>query len=169
MRDRLHLLALQVYRRLPVQGRRAIVRRVAPGFTVGSLVVVRDGERVLLVRHAYRQRWGLPGGLMARRETPALAAVRETKEEVGLDIRLTGPSTCVVDVVARRIDFAFEAVAERPDAAYAVSVELLEARWFDRDALPEVQAEVQSTFDALARWQQGPLVLPADEPSGWLT
>ena len=33
---RMHLLALRVYRRLPVQARRRVVRTIAPGYTVGN-------------------------------------------------------------------------------------------------------------------------------------
>jgi len=44
---------------------------------------------VLLIRHLYRQRWGVPGGLLQRHESPADAARREVREEVGLDVRVT--------------------------------------------------------------------------------
>jgi ADP-ribose pyrophosphatase YjhB (NUDIX family) len=53
----------------------------------------RDG-RILLVGSAYRNHrellWGLPGGRQEGRETCAMAAVRELREETSLDARVTG-------------------------------------------------------------------------------
>ena len=55
--------------------------------------VVRDGDRVLVVRndyaagtHADIPPWGFPGGGRESGETLAEAAVRETREETGLEI-----------------------------------------------------------------------------------
>jgi ADP-ribose pyrophosphatase YjhB (NUDIX family) len=53
----------------------------------------RDG-RILLVGSAYPNHaellWGLPGGRQEGRETCAMAAVRELREETALDVRVTG-------------------------------------------------------------------------------
>jgi len=57
MRRRIMRLLLGVYRRLPVLGRRWIVRTVAPSFTVGAMAIIeRQDGAVLLVRHSYRKR-----------------------------------------------------------------------------------------------------------------
>lgn len=54
-------------------------------------VAVRDDEgRVLLARHSDGGWWLLPGGAIEPGETPADAAVRETWEEAGVHVRLTG-------------------------------------------------------------------------------
>jgi 8-oxo-dGTP pyrophosphatase MutT (NUDIX family) len=42
--------------------------------------------RVLLVKATYKPYWTFPGGVIDASETPVIAAVRETKEEVGIDI-----------------------------------------------------------------------------------
>ncbi len=62
---------------------------------VGSVAVIQDGEgRVLLVRQAYaRSKWALPGGGSDPGESVVETAVREVREETGLDVvaeRMTG-------------------------------------------------------------------------------
>jgi 8-oxo-dGTP pyrophosphatase MutT (NUDIX family) len=57
--------------------------RGAPDFVVAA-VVLRDGDgRVLVVRKRGTHRFMLPGGKIEPGETPAAAAVRELREEVG--------------------------------------------------------------------------------------
>ncbi|WP_422739108.1 NUDIX domain-containing protein [Micromonospora sp. WMMD729] len=52
-----------------------------------SVVLVDEHERLLLVRHAGSpDRWGLPGGAVEIGESPAEAAVREVREEIGVQI-----------------------------------------------------------------------------------
>ena len=82
VRGRFHRFALLVYRRLPTTMRRMAVRRVAPSFTVGSMCVIeRNDGRVLFIRHLYRKRWGVPGGLLQRNETAADAASHRVRPE----------------------------------------------------------------------------------------
>ncbi|MCB1005018.1 MAG: hypothetical protein KDB35_12620 [Acidimicrobiales bacterium] len=78
MPARLHRFALRCYQRLPTLGRRWVVRTIAPSYTVGAMCVIerRDGA-VLLIRHSYRSRWGVPGGLLNRREEDSLEDFRE--------------------------------------------------------------------------------------------
>ena len=53
-------------------------------------VLIRDAEgRILLAKEAGRDDgWGLPGGAVDVGESPAEAAVREAREEVGVGVRL---------------------------------------------------------------------------------
>lgn len=55
-------------------------------------VVVIDGGLLLLKRdhEPYEGTWVLPGGLVEPGETAREACVRETAEEVGLDVRVVG-------------------------------------------------------------------------------
>jgi 8-oxo-dGTP diphosphatase len=58
---------------------------------IAAAVIVRDGK-VLLIRRRLREGsllWALPSGGVEPGETAEEAAVRETKEEVGLDVRAT--------------------------------------------------------------------------------
>ncbi len=73
--------------RLAYRGARVWWFVVRPHVT-GVKVVLRDGEHVLLVRHAYGDRaaWELPGGHGRRGEPPEATARREAREELGVDV-----------------------------------------------------------------------------------
>ncbi len=63
---------------------------VGPGKIIlncAGTVIFREGQ-ILLQKRSDNGEWGLVGGLMELEETYAETAVREAKEETGLDIRL---------------------------------------------------------------------------------
>ncbi len=53
-------------------------------------VIVQDGDVLLLERDhpPFEGHWVLPGGIVEQHETAREACVRETREEVGLDVRV---------------------------------------------------------------------------------
>lgn len=54
-----------------------------------SVLPVDDAGQVLLVRHAgHDDGWGILGGAVDVGESPAEAAVRESREEIGVGVRL---------------------------------------------------------------------------------
>ena len=54
-----------------------------------SVLPVDEAGQVLLVRHAgHDDGWGILGGAVEPGESPAAAAVREAREEIGVDVRL---------------------------------------------------------------------------------
>lgn len=111
---------------------------------VGVGVVVWKGGRVLLIRRGkspMRGRWSLPGGRQELGETVREAAVREVREETGLEIRL-GALLDVVDTIRRDeggavtlqytlVDFDAEWLAGAPAAASDAE----HAEWADPDDL----------------------------------
>ena len=67
--------------------------RVRGPWSMGAGTLVVDSERVLLVRNRYgvtRGRYLLPAGRVNPGEMPDRAAERETLEETGLRVRVTG-------------------------------------------------------------------------------
>ncbi|HEU5152154.1 MAG TPA: NUDIX hydrolase [Iamia sp.] len=155
MHPGLHRTLLKVFRALPTGARRRVVRTIAPSFTVGSMCFIeRPDGALLLVRHVYRQRWGVPGGLLERGEEPGVAAVREVREEVGLDVVLLGEPAVVVDPEPQRVDIVYRArVAPGCDWRDAAprSPEIATVEWFPPRDLPELQHETAGAFVALAR------------------
>ncbi len=60
---------------------------------VGVGVVVLEGGKILLVQrnmNPERGKWSLPAGFVDHGEDPAAVAVRETLEETGLEVTVTG-------------------------------------------------------------------------------
>ncbi len=56
---------------------------------VAGCVVIKDG-RVLMLWHNKIRAWLMPGGHVEAGEFPDEAAIRETKEETGLDVEIVG-------------------------------------------------------------------------------
>lgn len=68
-------------------GFRSLLNSFLPRKRAIGQVLVRDPEgRVLLCQLTYKKDWDLPGGVVEVGESPQLAAVRETEEELGLEI-----------------------------------------------------------------------------------
>jgi ADP-ribose pyrophosphatase YjhB (NUDIX family) len=123
---------------------------------VGAGIVVFRGDEVLLVKRG--DRWSIPGGVQELGETVREAALRELKEETGLDARLLGLID-VVDGITRDadarvrfhytlVDFAAEWVAGEAAPASDVS----ELKWFKLAAL-----------DSLDVWRETLRVIRAGE------
>ena len=110
-------------------------------FVTAAFCLVRDGQ-VLTVRKAGSARFMLPGGKIDPGETPREAAVREVREEVGLDVSAHG------DALGRFHDVAANEPGARVDATVYVAhldeahdpqplAEIAEQRWLGvHDDLP---------------------------------
>ncbi len=109
-------------------------------FTVGAVgVIFNEHGQLLLLKHVYRTRyaWGLPGGYVSRHEDPAVAVVRELREETGLAI--SAVCALLVEQSDRpgHLDLAYLCRAVAP-ADWRLSSEILEYGWFDLEDLPEL-------------------------------
>lgn len=117
----------------------AFVLYRSPAAAVATAVL--RGREVLLVQRAiepYRGLWGFPAGYQEYDESPEQAAVRETREEAGVEVELRG----VLDVCwttddprkrANLVVYRAVPVAGEPQAADDASA----ARYFSLDDLPE--------------------------------
>ncbi len=103
-------------------------------------VAVTEGNRVLLVKRKwdpYAGYWALPGGFVEEDETVENAAVREVKEETGLDVKLLNIwgvlSDPGRDPRMRTVSIVYN--AEKIGGEMATSRETEEVEWFD--VMPE--------------------------------
>lgn len=111
---------------------------------VGVGVLIRDGDRYLLVRRAAEPDaglWTIPGGLVEVGERVKEAAVREAREETGLEVEIID-LLGVVDKIVRdeegRIRFHFvilDYLAGVKGGKLRASSDALEARWVRRDEM----------------------------------
>ena len=123
---------------------------------IGSNAIVERDGAVLLVRLNYGPRdghWALPGGLVENDETMEEAAIRETKEETGFDVRLDGllaswmqPGFPIL-VVTYRAHIVGGALQIAPDEAS-------EAAFFPKAELPPLdEIAWPSTSHGLDAWR----------------
>jgi len=126
----------------------------------GAIIV--ENDRVLLVKRAHTPKvnwWCIPAGFMEWKEHPSDTAVREIKEETGLDIRLTS----FFDVYTGYDDPRVNAVlmlyqAEIVGGAMHASDDALDVRFFPLDKLPDkiaFEAHVRALADFNRRCRGG--------------
>jgi len=142
LRRRGYTAALMAFRRSPAPLRRAVVRAATPGFTVGAVVAIEHGDRVLFLRQPHREGWSLPGGLLDRRESAADAVVREVREETGLRIEVGLPLTCQVNSPLRRVDVIYRIEVDH-EPAVRVGGEAKGHAWYRYDELPSADGATQ--------------------------
>ncbi|MCY4660870.1 MAG: NUDIX hydrolase [Acidobacteria bacterium] len=139
----------------PVCDRCGRVIYLDPKVAVGTVITNGEGE-IALVRRSIEPgygKWVFPGGYVDRGEEPQVAAVREAREEAGLEIRLDG----LIDIYAYAgatpivIVYAAAAIGGLLEAAD----ESLEAAWYGPHAIPWDELAFPSTRDALRDHRRG--------------
>ena len=124
-----------------------------PQFAVTALAFIARGDSILLVRQGYGKRyWSLPGGSMEPGESVDQAAVREVKEETGLDVRLTR----LVGIYSKPAEDALAVCFEGEviGGAFAEATDkVAECRYFPADDLPEPIRE--HLRERVADWRRG--------------
>jgi 8-oxo-dGTP diphosphatase len=121
-----------------------------PKVAVGTIIENHDGH-ILLVRRAIEPgygKWVFPGGYVDRGEPIQLAAIREAREECGLDVRLDR----LLDVFsyAGRAPVVIVYAATMTGGEIACDDEGLEARFFGSHEIPWDELAFRSTREALA-------------------
>ncbi len=122
------------------------------GFAAAA--VIRDSAgRVLLVRHSYGElNWEVPGGAGELGESAAEAAVREVREETGLQVTAERLSGVYFERATLCHHFVFVCRASTAGEARPSSPEITDVRWYPRDALPRPICDftIRRIDDALA-------------------
>ena len=116
----------------------SLIFRISPQKDRVRVIVYRDDGDILLVKNRFsRQKWALPGGGVNRNESYERAAVREVLEEIGLKIhnlRYLGKANSH-ESYAKFSVRVFAAHASNCDIK--CNFEIMEARWFNMNYLPE--------------------------------
>lgn len=123
-----------------------------PKVAVGTIIEA-ELRRVVLVKRAIEPGYGLwvfPGGYVDRGELPEAAAVREAREECGLDVRLEG----LINIYAYpgRAPIIIVYAARITGGTLCHDDECLEAGVFGEDEIPWGELAFQSTRDALQEY-----------------
>lgn len=130
-----------------------------------AAVIVRDGHLLLgrRARHPFAGQWEAPGGFVERGEHPTQAAVREVREELGIEITLTGLVGTYLEESTRGEALQVTVYEATTDAETCTPdpAEVSEWAWFAVDDLPPVMAGRHRL--RLDDWLAGRTVaLPAD-------
>ena len=133
----------------------AFVFYLDPKIAVGTIIRVPSG-RIVLVKRAIEPgygKWVFPGGYVDRGEEITLAAVREAREEAGLDVRLD--HLINIYSYAGRAPVIIVYAATMVSGELAVDDEGLEAREFELDDIPWDDLAFRSTREALRDYIDG--------------
>ena len=123
-----------------------------PKLAVGT-IIRDDRNRVVLVRRAIEPgygKWVFPGGYVDRGEELRAAAVREAREETGLEVRLEE----LVDVYSYsgHVPIIIVFTATILGGCLACDDEGLEAQFFEPDYIPWDDLAFRSTREALQQF-----------------
>ena len=131
---------------------------------LGTRAALLDGDRVLLLRHAYMPGWHFLGGGVEPGETAEEAARREAEEETGLRVegtmRLLGLYLQKHEATNRDHVAVYVGRSFREIKPFRPNSEIAEIGWFPLDQLPdEVNpgtarriAEIASGAEELPGW-----------------
>jgi 8-oxo-dGTP diphosphatase len=119
--------------------------------------------RLLLVRRAHapwRGLWDIPGGFCGSREHPADAAVREVREETGLEVKTSSILGMWIDSYAPEgldrdkvtLSIYFHATAKGSTEIHFDPNEVAETRWFAPHELPGEVAFPGHVPEVLRAW-----------------
>ena len=126
-----------------------------PKIAVGTIITT-PSDRLVLCRRAIEPgygKWVFPGGYVDRGETLIAAAMREAREECGLDVRLDG----LVNIYsyAGRTPVIVVYAATALGGTMCNDDESLETAEFSRDAIPWSELAFRSTEEGLRDYLAG--------------
>jgi len=107
-----------------------------PKIVVAALVFIRKDDSILLAKQSYGQGfWSLPGGVMEAGESIDQTAIREVRDETGLEIHLDK----LVGVYSKPGEGALALTFEGSVTGGELRAgnEVSEVRFFPLDSLPE--------------------------------
>ena len=139
----------------PVCAQCGFVFYIDPKIAVGTIIETSE-HGIVLVRRAIEPgygKWVFPGGYVDRGEPLTAAAVREAREECGLDVRLDG----LVNIYsyAGRAPVIVVYAASVVGGTLCTDDECLESAVFDRGEIPWNDLAFRSTSEGLRDYFEG--------------
>ncbi len=115
-----------------------------------NVAVTNEADEILLIRRTDNDNWALPGGAVDLGESLTQAAVRETREESGVECEITGVSGIYTDprhVMLYtsngevRQEFSIVLTARASGGQPTASTETSEVRWVPRAEVGRYQMD----------------------------
>jgi ADP-ribose pyrophosphatase YjhB (NUDIX family) len=137
--------------------------------TLAALVLLEQGGKFLLIRESKaecRNSWFLPGGRAEPEESILEAAVRESKEETGLDVELTGllyidhAVAPVPEGNTNRMRFVFLGKPAGGALKTTEDEHSICAAWFSDEEISRLELRSPFVLDVLRIRREGSVVLP---------
>lgn len=109
--------------------------------------------QILLVKQTHKHdSWGIPKGHMETGESHLATAVREVKEETGVDVRIIArlPHVSFQKKNFQKVVVPFLGIPETPSKLFndGPASEVVDAQWFNIDALPQIYPYQKPIIDA---------------------
>lgn len=132
-----------------------------PAVTADCVIITKEQEpRVLLIQRAndpFKGCWAFPGGFMEMDETTEQCAIRELKEETGMDMSDIKQIGCYSkvdrDPRGRTLTVAYLAIIDKPVNVTGLD-DAVQAQWFALSALPQLAFDHKDILnDAIALYK----------------
>jgi 8-oxo-dGTP pyrophosphatase MutT (NUDIX family) len=141
------------FARLPETGRTPGLKRAAVAIALVEAGDAHDGTALLLTLRAaglraHRGQWALPGGRCDEGETPAMAALRELHEELGLELG-TGDVLGLLDDYPTRSGYLITPVVVWAPKGAVISPNLEEVASVHRIGLHDIEHAEAFDFTAI--------------------
>jgi len=125
-----------------------------------ALILDDTSSKILMVKNKGNSSWSLPGGAVEREETLDQAAIREAKEETGLDVRVHGIvaiNECIFEKKQEHaIFFTFRAEVIGGRIELIRPQEISEIAWMDMDKADELMPYFQNGIRSLIEGNEIP-------------
>jgi len=117
----------------------------ATTLVVSGVVLEKDGKYLLVQEKQLKVYglWNLPAGHVDEGETLEQTAIREAKEECGLDVRLVGQVLVIHQAVERPVLHAYRAIIAGGTLQFPAD-ELLDVQWFAYEEILAMQDKLRN-------------------------
>ncbi|MBE7680757.1 NUDIX hydrolase [Paenibacillus sp. P13VS] len=125
-----------------------------------ALILDDTSPKILMVKNKGNASWSLPGGAVEKEETLDQAAIREAKEETGLDVKVQGIiaiNECIFEKKQEHaIFFTFRAEVIGGSLELVRPHEISEVAWMDVDKAGELMPYFKDGIRSLVEGNEIP-------------